>query len=37
MLPEVQRIARHIQQNYPENAKLIIERWLPEREQYSQA
>lgn len=37
MLPEVQRIARHIQQNYPENAKLIIERWLSEREQYSQA
>lgn len=37
MLPEVQRISRHIQQNYPNNAKLIIERWLPEREQYSHA
>lgn len=37
MLPEVQRVARHIQQHYPENAKLLIERWLPEREQYSQA
>ncbi|EKT57132.1 ATP-dependent DNA helicase RecG [Providencia burhodogranariea] len=37
MLPEVQRIARHIQQNHPDNAKLIIERWLPEREQYSHA
>lgn len=37
MLPEVQRVARHIQQHYPENAKQLIERWLPEREQYSQA
>jgi ATP-dependent DNA helicase RecG len=37
MLPEVQRLARHIQQNYPEHAQKIIERWLPEREQYSHA
>ena len=37
MLPEVQRIARHIQQQYPENAQQIIERWLPEREQYGHA
>lgn len=37
MLPEVQRLARHIQQNYPENAQQLIERWLPEREQYSHA
>ncbi|EKT60987.1 ATP-dependent DNA helicase RecG [Providencia sneebia] len=37
MLKEVQRIARHIQQHYPDNAKQLIERWLPEREQYSHA
>lgn len=37
MLPDVQRIARYLQQNYPDNAQAIIERWLPEREQYSYA
>ncbi|MFC0140440.1 ATP-dependent DNA helicase RecG [Erwinia mallotivora] len=35
MIPEVQRIARHIHQLYPEQAQALIERWLPETEQYS--
>ncbi|WP_413484320.1 ATP-dependent DNA helicase RecG [Morganella psychrotolerans] len=35
MLPEVQRIARHLHQNYPEQAKALTERWLPERSQYT--
>lgn len=35
MLPEVQRVARHLHQNYPEQAKALIERWLPERTQYT--
>ena len=37
MLPEVQRLALHIQQNYPDSAQKIIDRWLPEREQYNHA
>ncbi|ETS31586.1 ATP-dependent DNA helicase RecG [Photorhabdus temperata] len=37
MLPEVQRIARHIHQHYPEHARALIERWLPERTHYSNA
>ncbi|MBD2804932.1 ATP-dependent DNA helicase RecG [Xenorhabdus sp. ZM] len=37
MLPEVQRIARYIHQHYPEHAKALIERWLPDRSQYSHA
>ncbi|CNF11857.1 ATP-dependent DNA helicase RecG [Yersinia nurmii] len=37
MLPEVQRIARHLQQQYPESAKALIERWLPERARYTNA
>ncbi len=37
MLPEVQRIARHIHQHYPEHARALIERWLPERAHYSNA
>ncbi len=37
MLPEVQRIARYLQQNYPDNAQAMIERWLPKREQYNLA
>lgn len=37
MLPEVQRIAHYIHQNYPEHAKALIERWLPDRSQYSRA
>lgn len=35
MIPEVQRIARHIHQHYPEQARALIERWLPETEQYT--
>ncbi|AKH63501.1 MULTISPECIES: ATP-dependent DNA helicase RecG [Photorhabdus] len=37
MLPEVQRIARHIHQHYPEHARALIERWLPERVHYGNA
>ncbi|GAK85553.1 ATP-dependent DNA helicase RecG [Vibrio ponticus] len=37
LVPEVQRIARHIHDNYPKNALAIIERWLGERDIYSKA
>lgn len=37
LIPEVQRIARHLHDNYPDNAKAIILRWLGEREIYSNA
>ncbi|EYU15390.1 ATP-dependent DNA helicase RecG [Photorhabdus aegyptia] len=37
MLPEVQRIARHLHQHYPEHARALIERWLPERVHYGNA
>ncbi|MBD2809600.1 ATP-dependent DNA helicase RecG [Xenorhabdus sp. Vera] len=37
MLPEAQRIARYIHQHYPEHAKALIERWLPDSSQYSHA
>ena len=37
LIPEVQRIARHIHQNYPEHAQALIERWLPERSRYTNA
>ncbi len=37
MIPEVQRVARHIHQHYPEQAQALIERWLPETERYSNA
>ena len=37
LIPEVQRIARHIHDNYPENAAAIIDRWLGERDVYSRA
>ncbi|QPK05410.1 ATP-dependent DNA helicase RecG [Vibrio kanaloae] len=37
LIPEVQRIARHIHDSYPENAKAIINRWLGERDVYSKA
>ncbi|MEZ9514928.1 ATP-dependent DNA helicase RecG [Vibrio splendidus] len=36
-IPEVQRIARHIHDSYPDNAKAIINRWLGERDVYSKA
>ncbi|NLU15048.1 MAG: ATP-dependent DNA helicase RecG [Serratia liquefaciens] len=37
MIPEVQRVARHIHQQYPEHAQALIERWLPEKARYSNA
>jgi len=37
LIPEVQRIARHIHDSYPDNAKAIINRWLGERDMYSKA
>ncbi|WP_158785271.1 ATP-dependent DNA helicase RecG [Pantoea sp. BAV 3049] len=37
MIPEVQRIARHIHQHYPDQAQALIERWLPETERYTNA
>ncbi|WP_129543477.1 ATP-dependent DNA helicase RecG [Serratia sp. 1D1416] len=37
MIPEVQRVARHIHQQYPEHARALIERWLPEKARYSNA
>lgn len=37
LIPEVQRIARHIHQQYPNNAKAIVERWLGERSEYVKA
>lgn len=37
MIPEVQRVARHIHQQYPQHAHALIERWLPETARYSNA
>jgi len=37
MIPEVQRLARHIHERYPEQAVALIERWMPETERYSNA
>lgn len=37
LIPEVQRIARHIYDRYPEQAAALIERWMPETERYSNA
>ena len=37
LIPEVQRIARHIHDQYPHNASAIIERWLGERDIYAKA
>ncbi|MBV6820589.1 ATP-dependent DNA helicase RecG [Rahnella sp. PD12R] len=37
MIPEVQRIARYLQQQFPDHAKALIERWLPERVRYTNA
>ncbi|WLS81025.1 ATP-dependent DNA helicase RecG [Erwinia pyri] len=37
MIPEVQRVARHIHQHYPEQAQALIERWLPETQRYTNA
>ncbi|WP_112289298.1 ATP-dependent DNA helicase RecG [Rahnella sp. AN3-3W3] len=37
MIPDVQRIARYLQQQFPDHAKALIERWLPERVRYTNA
>ena len=37
IIPEVQRIARHINERYPQQAVALIERWMPETERYSNA
>ncbi len=37
LIPEVQRLARHIHDSYPDNAAAIIDRWLGERDVYSKA
>ena len=37
LIPEVQRIARHLHQHYPEQAQALIERWLPETDRYTNA
>ncbi|MBV4368798.1 ATP-dependent DNA helicase RecG [Erwinia phyllosphaerae] len=37
MIPEVQRVARHIHQRYPAQAQALIERWMPETQRYTNA
>ncbi|MGL5769251.1 MAG: ATP-dependent DNA helicase RecG, partial [Plesiomonas shigelloides] len=37
LIPEVQKLARHLHERYPEHAAALIERWLPRRTDYSQA
>lgn len=37
MIPEVQRLARHIHQHWPQSAQLLIERWMPQRSRYTNA
>ncbi|EPR9063619.1 ATP-dependent DNA helicase RecG [Cronobacter dublinensis] len=37
VIPQVQRIARHIHEHYPEHAQALIERWMPETQKYSNA
>ncbi|NVD05344.1 ATP-dependent DNA helicase RecG [Vibrio sp. JPW-9-11-11] len=37
LIPEVQRIARHVHDNYPDSAVAIIDRWLGDRDVYSKA
>ncbi|MCL9777505.1 ATP-dependent DNA helicase RecG [Vibrio methylphosphonaticus] len=37
LVPDVQRIARHVHEQYPDNAKKIIDRWLGDREWYAKA
>ena len=37
LIPEVQRVARHLHQHYPQNARALIERWLPQRSRYTNA
>lgn len=37
LVPQVQHIARHIHERYPQNAQAIIDRWLGERDIYAKA
>ena len=37
LIPQVQKLARYIHDQYPDNAKAIIDRWLGQRENYSNA
>ena len=37
LIPEVQRISHYIFSNFPDNAQAIIDRWMSNREQYSNA
>ncbi|NLS13949.1 ATP-dependent DNA helicase RecG [Vibrio sp. SM6] len=37
LIPEVQRLARYLHQQYPKEAKAIIDRWLGERHIYAKA
>lgn len=37
LIPQVQRIARHIHEHYPDHAQELIERWLPESARYTNA
>ncbi|UTV27871.1 ATP-dependent DNA helicase RecG [Photobacterium atrarenae] len=37
LIPQVQKLARYIHEQYPDNAKAIITRWLGRRENYSNA
>ena len=37
LIPEVQRISRHIHDNFPQHAQAIIDRWLGNRDMYSKA
>ena len=36
LIPEVQRMARYLHDQYPQNSKAIIERWLGNREHFLQ-
>ncbi|MGL4381121.1 MAG: ATP-dependent DNA helicase RecG [Vibrio sp.] len=37
LVPQVQRIARHLHQRYPQHAQAIIQRWLGQRDIYAKA
>ncbi|MFP1743699.1 ATP-dependent DNA helicase RecG [Lonsdalea quercina] len=37
LIPQVQRLALHIHERYPEHAQALIERWLPESARYTNA
>ncbi len=37
LIPQVQKMARYVHDRYPESAKAIIDRWLGQRENYSNA